>query len=237
MDLGGLSITWLGHAAIRLELADGTVSFIDPWLGNPLCPQEHQNPERVDSVYITHGHFDHFGATLDLVSSHQPHVFAIHEIAVYLEGHGAENVVGSNKGGTVEGPGGIRGTLVEASHSSGISGDDGIVPGGEAAGWVLEIPGGPTVYHAGDTGLFGDMALIGELWDIDLAILPIGGHYTMGPEHAARAARMLQVPAVLPIHYGTFPILAGSPADLGAALAGSSIDVVECRVGEPLGAA
>lgn len=234
MLLGDHTLTWLGHATIRLDLADGTVAFIDPWLDGPTCPDDARDPERVDSIYITHGHFDHFGATIELVAKHQPAIFAIHEICVHLDGHGAERLMGSNKGGTVEGPGGIRGTLVEASHSSGISGDTGIVPGGEACGWVLELPGGVTMYHAGDTALFGDMALIGELWDLDLAILPIGGHYTMGPQHAARAARMLGAPAVLPIHFGTFPVLAGTPDELKAALAGSDIEVIDADIGVPL---
>ena len=235
MDLNGASLTWLGHAAIRLELADGTAAFIDPWLTNPTNPEEHQSPERVDSIYITHGHFDHFGDTMALVEAHQPQVFAIHEISVHLENNGADNAVGSNKGGAVEGPGGIVGTLVEASHSSGISGDQGIVPGGEAAGWILELPDGPTLYHAGDTGLFGDMELIGEMWDIDLAMLPIGGHFTMGPEHAAKAITLLGVETVLPIHYGTFPILAGTPTELRKALGGTPIEVIDAEVGVPIG--
>lgn len=234
MDLSGASLTWFGHAAIGITLANGTTIFIDPWLTNPLNPTETQEPSRVDGIYLTHGHFDHVGDTLDLVASHDAQVFAIHEIAVYLEAKGVANVVGSNKGGTVAGPGGIQATLVEASHSSGISDDPGIVAGGEAAGWVLDLPGGETIYHAGDTGLFGDMQLIGELYSPDLAILPIGGHFTMGPGHAARAARMLGVAAVLPIHYGTFPILAGTPAELSTALADSGIEVIAAEVGVPL---
>lgn len=234
MDLAGHSITWFGHAAIGITLADGTVALVDPWLSNPKCPEQFHKPARVDSIYLTHGHFDHFGDTLDLVEAHQPQVFAIHEIAVYLEAHGAENAVGSNKGGAVEGPGGIVGTLVEASHSSGISGEEGIVPGGEAAGWVLELPNGPTLYHAGDTGLFGDMSLIGEMFDPDLAILPIGGHFTMGPHHAAKAITLLGVEKVLPIHWGTFPLLAGTPAQLKEALGGTPIEVYELEPGDRL---
>jgi L-ascorbate metabolism protein UlaG (beta-lactamase superfamily) len=236
MNLQGVEITWLGHASIRLRLEDGTVLLIDPWLeGNPACPDAEHSQERVDGVFITHGHFDHIGSTVALAAAHAPQVFAIHEIAVFLESQGVGNVVGSNKGGTVIGPGEVAATLVDAVHSSGISGDDGIVPGGEAAGWVLAVPGGPTIYHAGDTTVFGDMSLIGELWSPDLALLPIGGHYTMGPDHAARAARMLGVSAVMPIHYGTFPILDGTPIELLAALEGSDIEVIEATAGVPIG--
>ena len=235
MDLQGVELTWLGHAAFRLRLKDGTVLLIDPWLsGNPACPDAEREQERVDAIYLTHGHFDHFGDTEAIAAKHEPQIFAIHEIAVYLEGLGVANVVGSNKGGTVVGPGEVAATLVDAVHSSGLSGEDGILPGGEAAGWVLAVPGGPTVYHAGDTAVFGDMALIGELWSPDLALLPIGGHFTMGPVHAARAARLLGVSAVIPIHYGTFPILAGTPVDLAAALGSSGIEVIEATAGVPI---
>ena len=231
----GVELTWLGHAAVRLRLADETTLYIDPWLtGNPSCPEAEQSPDRVDAIYLTHGHFDHVGSTMDLVQAHQPQVFAIHEIAVFLEAAGAENAVGSNKGGSVDGPGGVTATLVDAVHSSGISADDGIVPGGEAAGWVIAVPDGPTVYHAGDTTVFGDMELIGRLWSPDLALLPIGGHYTMGPAHAAEAARLLGVSSVVPIHYGTFPILAGTPDELAASLEGSGIEVLAATPGEPI---
>lgn len=232
MNLHGVELTWLGHASIRLRLTDGTVLLIDPWLeGNPACPEAEHSQDRVDGVFITHGHFDHIGDTLALSAAHSPQVFAIHEISVFLESQGVGNVVGSNKGGSVTGPGGVTATLVDAVHSSGMSGDEGIIPGGEAAGWILAVPDGPTVYHAGDTTVFGDMQLIGELWSPDLALLPIGGHYTMGPDHAAVAARMLGVSAVVPIHYGTFPILDGTPAELAAALDGSGIEMIEATAG------
>ena len=235
MDLRGIEMTWLGHAAVRFRLPDGTTLYLDPWLeGNPACPEAERQPERADAVFLTHGHFDHIGRAADLARA-GAQVFCIHEIAVYLEGLGIEGIVGMNKGGTVAAPGGVRATMVDAVHSSGISGDTGIVDGGDPAGFVLAFPDGPTVYHAGDTALFGDMALIGEMQAPDVALLPIGGHFTMDPPQAARAARMLGVHTVVPIHYGTFPILAGTPAELAAALSGSGIEVAALEIGVPAG--
>lgn len=236
MELQGLELTWLGHAALRLRTADGTTIYLDPWLqGNPACPDSAAHPAQADAVFLTHGHGDHFGDTLDLACHLGAEVFCIHEIAVYLSNKGAARVTGVNKGGTVTGPGGVRATMVDARHSGGLDTDTGVVPGGEPAGWVLAFPGGPTLYHAGDTMLFGDMALIGELWAPDIAFLPIGGHYTMDPPQAARAARMLKVQTVVPIHFGTFPILAGTPQELAAELDGSGIEVAALTPGAAVG--
>lgn len=233
MDLNGIELTWLGHAATRIRLGDGTTVLVDPWLqGNPACPEAEQTQSRVDAIYLTHGHFDHMGNTVDIAKTTGCQVFAIHEIAVWLEGQGVENVVGCNKGGMVEGPGGIRAFMTDAVHSSGISGDQGIVPGGEAGGWILDVEGGPTLYHAGDTTVFGDMTLIKDIFSPDIAMLPIGGHYTMGAGIAARAGRMLGVETVVPIHFGTFPILAGTPDELKDAASGA-FEVVAMEPGVP----
>ena len=235
MDLAGLQLTWLGHAAFRLRTADGTVTYLDPWLqGNPSCPAAEAHPARADAVFLTHGHGDHFGDTLHLACDLGAEVFCIHEIAVYLRAQGAARVTGLNKGGTVTGPAGVRATMVDARHSGGLDTDAGVLPGGEPAGWVLAFPGGPTLYHAGDTMLFGDMALIRDLWAPDIAFLPIGGHFTMDPAQAARAARLLAVQTVVPIHYGTFPLLAGTPGELAAALTGSGIEVAALVPGVPM---
>jgi L-ascorbate metabolism protein UlaG (beta-lactamase superfamily) len=233
VDLNGIELTWLGHAATRIRLGDGTTVLVDPWLqGNPSCPEAEQTQSRVDAIYLTHGHFDHMGGTIDIAKSTGCQVFAIHEIAVWLEGQGVENVVGCNKGGMVAGPGGIRAFMTDAVHSSGISGDQGIVPGGEAGGWILDVEAGPTVYHAGDTTVFGDMTLIKDIFSPDVALLPIGGHYTMGAGIAARAGRMLGVETVIPIHFGTFPILAGTPDELKDAASGA-FEVVAMEPGVP----
>ena len=234
MDLKGVELTWLGHAAARLRLGDGTTILIDPWLsGNPACPEDEHAQPKVDAIYLTHGHFDHFGQTIEVAKSTGAQVFCIHEISLYLESQGVENVVGSNKGGMVEGPAGIRAFLTNAVHSSGISGDSGVVDGGEAGGWILDIPDGPTFYHAGDTALFGDMSLIKDLWSPDIAFLPIGGHFTMGPRMAGTAGKMLGVESVVPIHYGTFPILKGRPEDLEEASSGA-FEVVGMEPGQTL---
>lgn len=227
MDMRGIELTWLGHASVRLRTSDGTVVLIDPWLaGNPAClPSEHEQ-QRVDSVFITHGHFDHVSSVLDVAHRHRPRIFAIHEIANWLGGKGIENVTGLNMGGTVAAPGVTAATLVPAVHSSGITGDTGIVDGGSPGGWVLELSGGLKVYHAGDTMVFSDMALIGELWAPDIALLPIGGHYTMDPRQAGRAAQLIGAGTVVPIHYGTFPILAGTPDELRAQI-GDGAEVVQ----------
>lgn len=231
MQFDGVEVTWLGHSAIRVRLDDGVTVLVDPFLsGNPSCPDIEKTQLDVDSIYVTHGHFDHLGDTVEIARSNEAPVFAIHEVAEFLGAAGVEGVVGSNKGGRVEGPGGIRATLVDAVHSAGISGGEGIVAGGEAAGWVLEIPSGPTLYHAGDTTLFGDLQLIGEIYQPDVALLPIGGHFTMGPELAARAGRLIGAPKVIPIHFGTFPILSGTPDELRKA-AGGSFEVVALDIG------
>ncbi len=235
MRLDGVELTWLGHAAFRFTMPDGAAIYVDPWLeGNPSCPESEQQPGRVDAIFVTHGHFDHLGTTESLARRFGAPVHGIHELAVHLEGRGVENVVGMNIGGSIATVGGVTATMVPAVHSAGISGDAGIVPGGAPAGWVFRFPEGPTVYHAGDTFVFGDMAIVAELFAPDVALLPIGGHYTMDPRQAAYAGRLLKVQTVVPMHYGTFPILAGTPEALREA-AGGAFEVADLAIGEPAG--
>ena len=233
MQSEGLEITWLGHAAFRFRLDDGTTLLIDPFLnGNPLCPPEETNQEDVNAVFITHGHADHVGDAVDIARSAGAAVFSIFEIKNWLmwQGLGDEQTIGLNKGGTVTAPGGVEATFVHAVHSSGIYGDENMPTGGSPGGWVLNFPDGPTVYHAGDTDVFGDMSLIGDLWEPTIACLPIGGHFTMDPRSAAKAARLLGVETVIPMHFGTFPILAGRPDQLRRH-GGGAFEVRELAVG------
>ncbi len=209
-----VEITFLGHATFLLKWSGKNI-LIDPWLGNnPACPEKFHHVSPVDIILITHGHFDHIGDAVELAREQEPQVIANYETATWLEGKGVKNTVSMNKGGTVD-VAGIKVTMVSADHSCGILDEGKIIYGGDPAGFVMEFPEGPyRVYHAGDTNVFGDMKIIGELYRPDLALLPIGDHFTMGPREAALAVRLLGVKEVVPMHYGTFPILTGTPAAL-----------------------
>lgn len=211
--------TWLGHATVRCDLATGEVVLIDPWVqGNPSCPRQARTFERLDAVLVTHAHSDHLGDAVEICQRYRPcKVVGTFELCTWLRAQGVENTVGMNLGGTVDVLG-LAVTMVRADHSSGLIDQEVLLDGGVASGYVVRTPEGFTFYHAGDTALFSDMALIAELYRPRLAFLPIGDHFTMGPHAAARACRFLEVPEVVPIHWGTFPILTGTPAALRAEL-------------------
>ena len=210
--MADVPVTWLGHASFRLDSPGGKRIYVDPWLSNPKCPDSEKEPERVDVIALTHGHSDHVGETVELSKKFSPEIVALVELKGWLGGQGAEvgEMPGPNKGGTVEVEG-VRFTLVNAFHSS--SSDDGDYLG-EACGIVVEVENGTKLYFAGDTCVFGDMALIRRIYAPDVAILPIGGHYTMDPREAAVALELLGTKRCVPCHYGTFPPLVGTPAQL-----------------------
>jgi L-ascorbate metabolism protein UlaG (beta-lactamase superfamily) len=210
----GIEITWLGHATFRVTTPSGKKLLIDPWvMGNPACPDDLKDPGPLDAMLVTHGHYDHIADAVDLGKSSGAAIACIAETAGWLESKGLENVVGFNKGGTIE-LAGCKVHMTHAVHSCGITDGDQVVYGGEAAGYVIEFENGFKLYHAGDTAAFMDMTLIGKLLAPDLALLPIGDYYTMGPRSAAEAIRMLGVKTVVPMHWGTFPILTGTPDQL-----------------------
>lgn len=217
MGLGnGVRLTWVGHATWILETPGGKRVLIDPWVsGNPVVPEDLQDPGPADVFLLTHGHSDHTGDVVELAKKHSPQaVLAMLELGDFLETQGVENVIGFNKGGTAEAAG-IRFTMVPASHSSSFGQADGsIVYCGEPIGYIVTMENGFKLYVAGDTCVFGDMALIGRLYRPDAAILPIGDFYTMGPFEAAEAIRLLGVKKIVPTHYGTFPALSGTPDEL-----------------------
>lgn len=227
----GARVTWYGHSCIELRTPGGKTVLFDPWFGNPTSPQSEGAVGECHVMLVSHGHHDHLGAgprqvrsadALSIARRTRPTWPCIHELSLWLEseldGAGVE-IIGMNKGGTVKAAG-LSVTMVQAHHSAGdwsVAGE-GPLYLGEPAGFVLELEDGRRIYFAGDTDLFGDMALIREMHRPDIAFLPIGGHYTMGPAGAARSAQLLGIRSVVPIHYGTFPILAGTPDQLRSEL-------------------
>jgi L-ascorbate metabolism protein UlaG (beta-lactamase superfamily) len=221
-------VTWLGHASFRLDSPEGKRIYVDPWLGNPKCPDSEKEPERVDVIALTHGHGDHVGETVELSKKFKPEIAANVELKGWLGNKGAEvgEMPGFNKGGTVEAAG-VKITLVNAFHSSGSDEGDYL---GEAGGLVLTFENGTTIYFAGDTCVFGDMQLIGRIYSPEVAVLPIGGHFTMDPREAGVALELLGSKRCIPCHYSTFPLLAHTPDELREQAPG--VEVIALEPGE-----
>jgi len=222
------ALTWLGHASFRLDSPGGKRIYVDPWLGNPKCQDGEKEPERIDVIAITHGHSDHVGETVELSKRFSPEIVAIVELKGWLGQQGANvgEVPGPNKGGTVE-VDGLKFTLTNAFHSSSSDAGEYL---GEPTGIVIELENAFKLYFAGDTCVFSDMQLIGAIYGPDVAVLPIGDHFTMGPREAAVALSLLGVSRCVPCHFGTFPLLRGTPDELRRLAPG--VEIVELQPGE-----
>lgn len=226
-----LAITWLGHSTFLLRTPGGKRLLFDPWLtNNPACPQALKKPPNVDAIFVSHGHSDHIeDVTLCARESGAP-VVAIFEICDWLGRKGIQNVAPMNKGGSLA-IAGLRVTMTDARHSSGLFDNGQTVYMGEPAGFVVRLEDGRSIYFAGDTSLFGDMRLVAELYAPEIVFLPIGDRFTMGPAAAAKACELLRPRLVVPMHWGTFPVLTGTPSELKPLLP-AGVEMLELRPGE-----
>jgi L-ascorbate metabolism protein UlaG (beta-lactamase superfamily) len=232
--LNGTQITWLGHATVLVQTPKGTSILIDPFIAqNPKYPAGYVLPQKIDYVLLSHGHGDHISDAVPVAKKHGSTVVAIYELASYIAGKGISNTLGMNLGGTAQ-LGDVAVTMVESTHSAAAQDEKGTHYVGVATGFVLSIGDGPVLYHAGDTSVFSDMKLIAELYHPELAMLPIGGFYTMGPKEAALAVRFLKPKMVLPIHFGTFPPLTGTPDELASLIEDKDVQVIRCVPGKAI---
>ena len=232
MDLNGIELTWLGHATFRIKTPEDKIFYVDPWIAhNPMCPESEKKVKRMDVIVCTHGHFDHIGDAVDVGKKLKPTVVGIVELCTWLQKKGVKQIAPMNKGGT-QTVADVKITMVHAVHSCGSQDGDESVYGGEACGYVMEFSNGIKIYHAGDTNVFSDMAIIRDLYAPKIVMLPIGDHFTMSPREAAYACKLLQPETVIPMHFGTFPQLTGTPAELQKLI--PNVKVLEMKPGQAI---
>jgi L-ascorbate metabolism protein UlaG (beta-lactamase superfamily) len=229
--MANLAITWYGHSTFVVTTPGGRRIAFDPWLnGNPKAPAG-AKIDKADVICVSHGHGDHTTDVVTVARATGAPVVAVFELANWFKGKGLKDVVDMGVGGTVTVKG-LEISMTPAVHTSSMEEDGKVHYVGTATGFVVRLEDGRAIYFAGDTALFGDMRLIGEEFAPEIAFLPIGGHYTMDPRAAAKAARLLGVRQIVPMHYGTFPVLAGSPDDLKKLVEPSGVDVLVLKPGE-----
>src|ERR1041384_479633 len=228
-----LSITWLGHSTFIVRTPGGKRLLFDPWLSsNPSCPDAMKKPPNVDLILASHGHFDHIEDLVACARESGAPVVGIFELCDWLSRKGIANAAPMNKGGSQDILG-LRVTMTDARHSSGYFDNGHMVYMGEPAGFVVRLEDGMSIYFAGDTCLFGDMRLIAELHAPAIAFLPVGDRFTMGPTEAAKACELLGVRQIVPMHWGTFPLLPGTRGALKQLGASRGVQVVDLQPGEP----
>jgi L-ascorbate metabolism protein UlaG (beta-lactamase superfamily) len=230
--MASLSITWLGHSTFIITTPGGKRIVTDPWLeGNPMCPPDRKRIDKADLILLSHGHSDHSSDVVAVARTTNAPVVCIHELSLWLGRKGLQNVKGMSIGGTVA-VAGLEVSMTAAVHSSSVMEGETIEYLGEPTGFVVRMEDRRAFYFAGDTALFGDMKLIAEMYAPEIAFLPIGDHYTMGPDAAARACGLLGVRQVVPMHYGTFPVLTGTPDALKGLVSRFGVDVLVLKPGE-----
>ena len=227
-----LRITWFGHSTFLILTPGGTRVMFDPWLlENPACPVSMKKPPKTDLILVSHGHSDHMSDVVPVARENGAPVVAMFELCEWLRRKGLSNLHPMNKGGSLR-IAGLLVTMTDARHSSGYADNGQMTYMGEPAGYVIRLEDGMTLYFAGDTALFGDMRLIGEMYRPDIAFLPIGDRFTMDPVAAAKACELLGVRQVVPMHWGTFPMLTGTPDQLRPLVDARGVQVIELKPGE-----